>query len=414
MTERLYYTAQELTEFDATLVGTGEIEGRPFVILDRTAFYPTSGGQPHDTGELSWTAPEAASPARDAVARVVDVVDREEDGAILHVVDRPMPAGARVRGRVDWARRFDHMQQHTGQHILSAVFERLQGARTVSFHLGSESSTVDLDREVSPSGLETVEAEANRIVWENRPVAVRFVEADAAAGLSLRKEPKRAGPLRLVEVEACDVSACGGTHVARTGAVGIVALASWERFRGGLRVEFLCGGRVLAAYRRLRGAVAGAQRVLSVLPAELPEAIERLQGENKQLRKRIRDLTTQLAGNEADGLAARGDRVGPVTLVAEALDGWDADGLKALALAIAARSGHAAVLVSASAPALLAVARAPDVTLDAAAVVKSLVARFGGKGGGRSDLAQAGGLAGERAALLTAARELVAAAVGAS
>ncbi len=414
MTERLYYTAQELTEFDATLVETGEIEGRPFVTLDRTAFYPTSGGQPHDTGELSSSAPEAASPGRDAVARVVDVVDREADGAILHVVDRPMPAGVRVRGRVDWARRFDHMQQHTGQHILSAVFERLEGARTVSFHLGSESSTVDLDREVSPSGLEAVEAEANRIVWENRPVAVRFVEADAAAALSLRKEPKRAGPLRLVEVEACDVSACGGTHVARTGAVGFVALASWERFRGGLRVEFLCGGRVLAAYRRLRGAVAGAQRVLSVLPAELPEAIERLQGENKQLRKRIRELTNQLAGYEADVLAARGGPVGPVTLVAEALDGWDADGLKALALAIAARSGHAAVLVSASAPALVAVARAPDVTLDAAAVVKGLVGRFGGKGGGRPDLAQAGGLAGESAALLTAARELVAAAVGAS
>ncbi len=414
MTERLYYTEQHATEFDATVVGAGELDGRPFVILDRTAFYPTSGGQPHDTGELSRIAPDpTASPAQ-ASSRVVDVIDREEDGEILHVLDGPLPAGARVRGRVDWTRRFDHMQQHTGQHILSAVFERLEGARTVSFHLGSTASTIDLDRVVSPRGIAAVEEEANRIVWEDRPVAVRFAASGEAAGLALRKEPKRAGPLRIVEIERCDVSACGGTHVARTGAVGLVAVASWERFKGGLRVEFLCGGRALGAYRMLRDAVAGSLRALSVLPAELPDAIERVQGENKQLRKRIRELTSALAGYEAGALAARGILVGAVTLVAEALDGWDADGLKALALAVASRPGHAAVLVTRSSPALVAAARAPDVAVDAAALVRGLLERFGGKGGGRADLAQAGGLTGDSATIVAAARALVNAALGAA
>lgn len=411
MTQRLYYTEQYTTEFDAAVVRAGELDGRPFVILDRTAFYPTSGGQPHDTGKIQRLDLDTAAPAAQATARVVEVVDREDDGEVLHVLDRALPAGVRIRGRIDWDRRFDHMQQHTGQHILSAVFERLERARTVSFHLGSASSTIDLDRVVPPQAVAAVEAEANRTVWENRPVAVRFAQPEEASGLAFRKEPTRSGPLRVVEIERCDVSACGGTHVARTGSVGVIAIASWERFKGGLRVEFLCGGRVLGAYRTLRDSVAASVRVLSVLPPELPEAIGRVQADNKQLRKRLRDLTGKLAAYEAGALAARGVRVGAATLVAEALDGWDADGLKALAVAVAERPGHLAVLVTSSTPTLVAVARAADVRLDAAAVVKALVERFGGKGGGRPDLAQGGGLAGDGPAILVAARAFITAAV---
>jgi alanyl-tRNA synthetase len=299
------------------------------------------------------------------------------------------------------------MQQHSGQHILSAAFDHLFKARTVSFHLGTLASTIDLDRELPPVSIAAAEEDANRAVWEDRPVAVRFVTAEEAASMPLRKEPQRSGPLRLIEVEGYDLSACGGTHVARTGAVGLIAVTSSERFRGGLRVEFLCGTRALASHRRLRDTVTGSVRALSVLPEELPAAIERSQAENKQLRKTIKDLGERLAVHEAGALAARGERVGGITLVVQALDGWDASGLKALATAVAERPGHVAALFTAASPALAVIARAGDTQVDASALLKALVGRFGGKGGGKGDLAQGGGLAGSPADLLAAVRELV-------
>ncbi len=402
MTERLYYRDSYASEFDARVTDAGDLDGRPCVVLDRTAFYPTSGGQPHDTGVLVRRADDAET------ARVVDVIDREDDGAILHVLDGRIEAGTAVNGTIDWTRRFDHMQQHTGQHVLSAAFDRLFQAHTVSFHLGSTACTIDLDREAPAKAVAAAEDGANRVIWEDRPVAVRFASPEEAAALPLRKEPQRAGLLRLIEVEGYDLSACGGTHVARTGAVGVVAISSWERFKGGLRVEFLCGGRALRAHRSLREAIAGSIRALSVLPDELPAAIERAQAENKQLRKTIRDLTDELAVHRADTLAARGTPVGAVTLVAEAIDGWDASGLKALATAVAARPGYVAALVSATSPALIVIARAADTKVDAAGVLKALIAQYGGKGGGKPDLAQGGGLTGAPAALLDAIREAIA------
>lgn len=388
MTERLYYTDAHATEFDATVVAAGEHDGRPWAVLDRTAFYPTSGGQPHDLGELGGAA-------------VVEVTDRD-DGTIAHVTDRPLAGGAAVHGRIDWVRRFDHMQQHTGQHVLSAAFDRLFQARTVSFHLGADACTIDLDRVIAPERVAAAEDEANRIVWEDRPVSVRFVTAAEAAALPLRKEPQREGLLRLVEVADFDLSACGGTHVSRTGAIGVVAVSSWEKFRGGLRVEFLCGARALERFRALRDAVAGSIRALSVAPAELPDAIARAQADNKELRRVLRGLTGQLAVHEAGRLVAAGTKVGGVTLVAEAFDGWDAAGLKALATAVADRPGCVAVCLSSAPPLLAAVARSADVAVDASVVLKALIAEFGGKGGGRPELAQGGGLAAEPAQVLAA------------
>ena len=177
------------------------------IVLDRTAFYPTSGGQPFDTGRLGTTD-------------VVDTVD--EDERVCTWCGRRSRRARRVQGEIDWARRFDHMQQHTGQHVLSAAFDRLLENRTMSFHMGGESSTIDLAREVSPADVERAVDEANRIVWEDRPVTIRFASADEAARLPLRKEPVREGPLRLIEVRDFDLSACGGTHVARTGEIGIL------------------------------------------------------------------------------------------------------------------------------------------------------------------------------------------------
>jgi alanyl-tRNA synthetase len=393
VTERLYYTDPYLTEFDARVLDvTATDDGRRAVVLDRTAFYPTSGGQPFDTGSLG-------------AATVMDAVDRD-DGVVLHVIEGSIEPGP-VHGRIDWPRRFDHMQQHTGQHVLSAACDRLLQVRTVSFHLGAISSTIDLAREISPKEIERVEAESNRIVWEDRPVSIRFADEEEAARLPLRKEPTRGGRLRLIDVEQFDLSACGGTHVARTGAIGVIAVSGWEKFRGGSRVEFVCGGRALHAHRQLRDTIAASIRLLSVLPQELPGAIERLQNDGKEQRRRVKDLQTELAGHQAGALAAAAETIGNARVVIASLEGWDAPGLKTIASAIVERPGHVAILVSSPAPAAIVIARASDQQVDSAALLKQIVARFGGKGGGRPELAQGGGLDAPAAALVSAARSLL-------
>jgi alanyl-tRNA synthetase len=394
MTTRLYYQEPYRTSFDAVVTACELADDRFHVVLDQTIFYPTSGGQPFDTGRLG-------------EAHVLDVLDRD-DGEIAHVVDMRLDVGARVSGAIDWARRFDHMQQHTGQHVLSAAFDRLLNARTESFHLGTAASTIDLGREVSAAEIAAVEDEANRVVWEDRPVAIRFATVEEAAAMPLRKDPTRTGPLRLIEVEAFDLSACGGTHVARTGAIGTIAIASAEKFRGGTRVEFLCGGRTLACFRAWRDAFASTQRFLSVPPQELAAGVERLQADGKAQQRTIRALQEQLAVHEARALVARGERAGDRVLVVEALDGWDAVGLKALAAAAVAAEPRAALaLFSATSPALVVIARGKDGGIDASAVLETLVGRFGGRGGGKPDLAQGGGLNAAPPELVKAARVLL-------
>jgi alanyl-tRNA synthetase len=391
MTERLYYTDPYLREFDARVVSVDCVDGRTVARLDRTAFYPTSGGQPFDTGTLG-------------NATVIDVVD-QDDGSIAHIVEGELRTGATVHGTIDWPRRFDHMQQHTGQHVLSAAFERLYRARTVSFHLGAQGATIDLARELSASEIAAATAEANRIVWEDRDVVITFVSAEEAASLPLRKEPTREGPLRLIDVSGFDLSACGGTHVARTGAIGIIAVTSWERFKGGQRIGFVCGARALAAFSELRDIVTACVRLTSVAAAELPSTIERLQQDAKEVRQTIKGLQDRLAVHEAALLAREAEQIGGVRTVIRALNGQDANGLKMLASAIGTLDGHRAVLVSNSSPVLVAVARAADVGGDAAAILKTLIARFGGRGGGRPELAQGGGLAGTPDDICAAARQ---------
>jgi len=390
---RLYYTDAYRTDFTAHVVSCAPADGGHAVVLDQTAFYPTSGGQPFDTGTLNGIA-------------VQDVMDRD-DGTIAHLTAKALRPGEAVEGWVDWGRRFDHMQQHTGQHVLSAAFDRLHGARTESFHLGGEHATIDLSREVSPAEIAAAEDEANRIVWEDRPVHVRFASAEEAAAMPLRKDPARQGPLRIIEVEDFDMSACGGTHVARTGGIGIIGVSGWEKFRSGTRVEFRCGRRALGRFRYWRDALAASQRLLSVAPHEMADAIDRLQGESKAAGRATRQLQERLASHEAKALVARGTPVRGGVVVVEALDGWDAAGLKALASAAAATPGVAVALFSAGTPSLVVVARASDVSLDAGAVLKALVSAFGGRGGGKPDLAQGGGLAAPMQALLAEARGLL-------
>ncbi len=398
MTERLYYTDASLASFDAT-VQRVEPDGAAWrVWLDRSAFYPTSGGQPFDTGVIEGL-------------RVRDVAEADEDVVHAVVTDTPLSAaplraGQAVHGVVDWQRRFDHMQQHTGQHILSAAFDRLFGAATVSFHMGSAVSTIDLARALSDDEIGKAEDEANRVVWEDRVIAVRFVTADEAARLPLRKESQREGVLRLIDIPEFDLSACGGTHTSSSGAVGLIATLGRERFKGGQRVEFVCGGRALARLRFLRGVVAESVRQVSVLPEEIPTAIERLLTEAKAVKRTMATLHGELASFRAVELAAGAEVTPRGRLVLQRLDA-DAAALKAMALAVAAVPGCVAVLVSESKPVTVVVARSGDNGVDAKAILAGLTAAFGGRGGGTSEVAQGGGLDAEPPVVLDEARRAI-------
>ena len=390
MTTRLYYTDADLQSFDATVTAAEPAGDRWHLRLDRTAFYPTSGGQPHDLGRLD-------------EARVLDVAD-EDDGGLIHVVDAPVAVGRQVRGTIDWARRFDHMQQHTGQHVLSAAFVGTADVATVSFHLGTETATIDLAREVTAAEIAAAEAEANRIVWEDREVRVRFVSEEEARALPLRKPPARGGQLRLVEIDRFDLSACGGTHVTRTGRIGVIAIAGWERFKGASRITFVCGGRALRSYGALRDAVTAATRTLSVAPAELAGAITRLQDEGRTLGRTVRTLQEALGVYRAAEWRASAETIGAYRGVLRSDAQWDAATLKTMAAAVVEAPGLVAVLVGGGQPAPVVAARSADVAFDAAAWIRNAAAALGGRGGGRPELAQ-GGLAAAPEAILALARD---------
>ena len=372
MTQRIYYTEPYRRSFDATVLSATPSGDRLHVTLDQTTFYPTSGGQPFDQGTLGGAA-------------VVDVIDND-DGTITHVVSGTLKPGEVVTGEIDWSRRFDHMQQHTGQHVLSAAFDRLFNVRTESFHMGQQSSTIDLAREVTPAEVSKAEDDANRVVWEDRPVAIRFATAEEAAAMGMRKESQRTGTLRLIDVTDYDLSACGGTHVERTGAIGMIAIGSVEKFKGGSRVEFLCGGRALERFRQWKGALSAMQKHLSVPPVDMAASIERMQEDAKATQRNIRGFQEKLATHEAAALLAKGSPV------LEVIDGWDAQGIKAIAAAITAADSNAVVaLFTTTSPSQVVIARGTSSVVDAGAVLKQLAAKFGGKGGGKPDLAQGGG-----------------------
>ena len=329
---RLYYTDPARLTFDALVQrcepAPASHPGAFAVWLSESAFYPTSGGQPFDTGRLG-------------DARVVDVFE-DDAGEVVHVVDWPLER--RRAGRRRGRRR--RAASITGSSTAASTCSPPRScaprrSATVSFHLGSTVSTIDLAREVTPAEIAAAEDAANAVILEHRPVTIRFVSGEEAAALPLRKEPKRGGELRIIDIADWDVSACGGTHVAHTGEIGPIAVRGWERFKGGTRLEFVCGGRTLAAFRELRDTVTAASRLLSVLPHELSAAIGRVQEEARDLRRSQRDLQAELAGFRAGALAASAETIGAQRAVLASVPGADGNALKALAVAIVAQPGLA-------------------------------------------------------------------------
>ncbi|MCC7010846.1 MAG: alanyl-tRNA editing protein [Acidobacteria bacterium] len=375
MTTRLYYGEQTLRSFDAIVRECERAaDGRMLARLDQSAFYPASGGQPFDMGRLGDAA--------------VLEVGETDDGDVVHVVDRLLKPGRTVRGEIDWPRRLDHMQQHTGQHVLSAAFDRLAGVRTVSFHMGTMVSTIDLARDVTVEECARAEMEANAVIWDDRPVTVRFATAEEAARLPLRKEPVRTGLLRLVEVEDFDLSACGGTHVARTGMVGQIAIAQTERFKGATRVTFICGIRALASHRRSRDVVGAATRTLSVPVEEIGTAIERMHAELREATRALRSAHEELAAFRAAELRRSAEIIGACRVVLRSEPGLEGAALKGLASAVVSESGTIAALAGRGTPTPVVVASSAGTALDAAALLKDVLSRSGGRGGGTPAMAQ--------------------------
>lgn len=377
---RLYYDDPALLEFAAIVVACEPHDDCHRISLDRSAFYPTSGGQLHDVGVLR---------VGDAGIPVVDVVD--DDGTVWHHVASPIEPGAHVVGAIDAARRLDFRQQHSGQHILSASFEHLCDARTESVHLGLELCTLDLHREVTAEDCRRAEDQANSVVWQDRPVTIRYAEAEALASEPrLRRATGRIGVVRLIDIDGHDLSACGGTHVHRTGEIGLIAIRSTERFRGGTRVTFLCGRRALESHRALRDVADAAARAVSVAPLDVADAVIRLREDLKQEQRRAKELSERLSAAQAFALESQVSASGVLVAL---LPDADAQALRLAASQLVTTPGRVVALLGGSSPHALVFARSADRTeVDAAALLRAVCAVHGGKGGGRADLAQAGGV----------------------
>ena len=368
MTERLYYSDCYLTSFHARVIAAAE-NGRR-VYLDRTAFYPTSGGQPFDVGTLGG-------------ARVVEVVDEEE--RVAHVLDAPLAAAGEVEAHVDWTRRFDHMQQHTGQHLLSAVFEELYGLRTLSFHMGAETSTIDIAAaELEAAQAARVEDRCAELIGQALPVWIGFEHATEAEGL--RKESKREGTLRIVSIEGIDRSACGGTHVRSTAEIGPLFLRKLEKVRGNVRVEFVCGGRGLKRARSDYHTLTEIGHILSASFDRAPEMIAAQAERVKMLEKTAQRLATELAIREGQDLHAR-TAPGPDGIRRARLEGAIDEAMRARAQAFV-KAGKAVFLAMSLDPPSVLMAASADSGVNAGARVKALVTAQGGRGGGNAALAQ--------------------------
>jgi len=376
MTERLYYHDSFLREFDAQVLSCEPAGERWQVVLDRTAFYPTSGGQPFDTGTLG-------------DARVLEVIDRQSDDTVLHITDRALASGP-VHGRIDWERRFDHIQQHTGQHLLSAAFIDLFAMQTVSFHLGRDISTIDLAAPtVGSQHLEAAERRVNEIIFEDRPIGIRFGTAEELATAGIRKQVQRAGTLRAIEVESFDRQPCGGTHAARTGQVGLLLLRKSEKVKGNWRVEFVCGFRALRAARLDAALLGEAARLLTCGATEVPSMVERALDERQATHRARQRLTEELAELQALMLLAtdrRAGKAGRPGVVCKVLGDQDPTYMRMIATKIVGQPDMRVLLATREGHVIFAQSNGLDADMNA--LLRECLAAFGGKGGGTRDFAQ--------------------------
>lgn len=382
MTHRLYYTNAYTTSFTAQLLEQFPLDsGQVGVLLDQSYFYPLSGGQPADRGTLS-NRP------------VLDVSIRPSDGAVIHHLSEPLPAGEEVIGQIDWPRRFDLMQQHTGQHILSQAFVLVAEADTVGFHLNEENLTIDLNRvDLTAAQIAQAEQLANQIIWENRPVSSFFVSPAELSQFKLRKQPPAGTEnIRLVSIENFDLNACGGTHVSQTGAVGCIKITRVEKRKDKLRLEFKCGGRALADYEQKNNILLALNQELTTSYSELHPAVQKLKAENQENRRSLRHAQEQLLAYEVERYLQTAPMYGGVQVVAQAFTEVDPEQMRLLAAQLTDRPGVVALLATAGEKPRFLFKRSADVPQAMNQLLKDSLQVVGFKsGGGTPELAQGGG-----------------------
>lgn len=381
MTERLYYHDSFLYDFAACVLESFARDGRHAIVLDRTAFYPTSGGQVHDLGTLT---------VGDQQITITEVAD-EDDGRVLHFASEPLAVGTQVHGAVDSVRRLDHVQQHSGQHVLSAAFIQLFNMPTVSFHMGEESCTIDLETPgLSAAQAQKAERLSNEVIAEDRPVSIRFVPLEEARQLGLRKlPPKQTGDLRLIDITNFDLTACGGTHVRATGQIGSILLRKIEKVKQGVRVEFVCGLRAVNTARRDYATLTEAAALYSSHIYDVPEQVRKSLAESKAASKAQHKLLEELAAFSAERLLAQSS--GSPQVITEFFSDRDAMFVKLLAQKLTAgKSAVIALLASGAGQPTLVFAQTPGQKSNMGQFMKDAMAQLGGRGGGSADMAQGG------------------------
>ncbi|MEZ2346813.1 DHHA1 domain-containing protein [Terriglobus sp. RCC_193] len=403
---RIYYDEPATLEFTAEVTAIRElarVDGQQVwqIALDRTAFYPTSGGQPYDTGVLVATARSGAS-----LEVPITNVEEDEAGEVWHTTAKPLQEGTTVFGRIEAARRHDHMQQHSGQHLLSAILDRDFAARTVSFHLGDDVSTIDLEGPtLTDAQLQSAADEANRIVAAALPLGIRYVTSAEAAVMKeqglLRKLPPRSGNIRIIEIPGIDTNACGGTHVTTTAEIGPLMLRGTEKVRGNLRLSFVCGNRALATvnadFCRLREAAS----ILTTAPSEIVASIERIRTENRSLQKERANLLDEIASLEAGKLASAAHG----SVIHSLPPDRDAAYAKLLASKLVRETTTpVAYIVATDGERASAVLAAKPGVLDCGTVLRTALNTLEARGGGSAEMAQGAVPAEQAKSLLNALR----------
>lgn len=384
MTKKLYHADQYRHTFSSRVVESLEMDGRPGIILEQTAFYPTAGGQPHDLGTLNNVA-------------VVDVIE-DDNHQILHFLEKSLRE-FRVEGQINWERRFDHMQQHTGQHLLSQACIKICAAETVSFHLGEESSTIDIaTAELDVATVKSVEDFANQIIYENREVRAHIVDKDDVHRFPIRKLPTVEENIRIIEIKDLDYSPCGGTHCSRTGEIGMIKIKRVEKYKGGTRIHFVCGKRALREYQQKTEILEDLSEVMSSGEPELPQNIRKLQEEAKMLRRKYNHLTTQLLDYEAKTLVNEREKRGDIYVLKKIFEDRDPKELKILAARILENCSDTVLLFGSktAGKASLLFLRSEELTYNMGQLMQTACAFINGRGGGQLHQAQGGGSAVEK------------------
>ncbi|WP_169832956.1 alanyl-tRNA editing protein [Geosporobacter ferrireducens] len=378
MIKKLYYENAYTKEFTANIIEVKEQDAKFHIVMDQTSFYPEGGGQPNDLGKIDDSAIEYVY---------------EENQKIYHVTEQAPENFYNVKCQIDWERRFDHMQQHLGQHILSACFEKLFDGETIGFHLGTDTVTIDITMEnMLPSQAEKIEYLANQIVFNNLHVHQRYPNPDELKKMPLRKPPKVSDNIRVIEVDQFDYSPCGGTHPSYTGEVGIIKIRKWEKMKGGIRVEFLCGNRALKDYHWKNNSINKISALLSVKDIDAYEGIDRLYNEYGQMKKEIRHMKAQLTDYEADFLYDRSDVHKKTKLLVKVFEDRDINELRVLAAKITSKPDIIILFgTKQDLKVQMLFSRSKEIDINMNQLFKEVAPMINGKGGGNPQSAQGGG-----------------------